>query len=346
VSDFGLAKPFDLGASLTASGAVVGTPGYMAPEQASPRRGPVGVAADVYGLGAILYHMLTGRPPFQAASAWDTVMLVLEQDPVPPRALDPGVDPDLEAIALKCLQKRPELRYASAAALAADLEAYLAGEPVSARSASLRALGGRLLGETHHAAVLENWGLLWMAHSVALLVFFFFTDGLRRHGVHDRWPYVATFTGGLGVWALLFWHLRRRGGPVRFVERQIAHIWAAGMAGIDLIFLVEWLLGLPVLTLAPLFAVHGGMLFLAKAGVLSGEFYVYTLAEFLAVVPMALYPSLALPIYGVVSASCFFATGLKYHRRRRRAPAELPEVGQGGPQRPRAGPAVLQSQDR
>ena len=324
VCDFGLAKELDASLSLTGSGAILGTPGYMSPEQASPRRGAVGPASDVYALGAVLYHMLTGRPPFQAASAWDTLMMVLEQDPVPPRVLDPGVDPDLEMIALKCLEKRPDFRYLSATALAEDLEAYLSGEPVRARSATLRALTGRLLGETHHAAVLENWGLLWMAHSVALLAFFFLTEAIRRQGVTARWPYVLIFTGGLGAWAAVFWGLRRRGGPIRFVERQVAHIWAAGMAGIDLTFLVEWLLGLPVLTLAPLFAVHGGMLFLAKAGVLSGAFYVYALAEFLAVIPMALYPSLALPIYGVVSAWCFFATGWKYHRRRRQAREERP----------------------
>lgn len=324
VCDFGLAKELDASLSLTGSGAILGTPGYISPEQASPRRGAVGPASDVYALGAVLYHMLTGRPPFQATSAWDTLMMVLEQDPVPPRVLDPGVDPDLEMIALKCLEKRPDLRYPSATALADDLAAYLSGEPVRARSATLRALTGRLLGETHHAAVLENWGLLWMAHSVALLVFFFLTEAVRRQGVTARWPYVLIFTVGLGAWAALFWGLRRRGGPIRFVERQVAHIWAAGMAGIDLTFLVEWLLGLPVLTLAPLFAVHGGMLFLAKAGVLSGAFYVYALAEFLAVIPMALYPALALPIYGVVSASCFFATGWKYHLRQRRGREERP----------------------
>ena len=111
VSDFGLAKRIDADASLTRSGAILGTPSYMAPEQAAANRGPIGPASDVYSLGAILYQMLTGRPPFQAASAVDTVLLVLEQDPVPPRALNPKVDPDLEMIALKCLQKPTELRY-------------------------------------------------------------------------------------------------------------------------------------------------------------------------------------------------------------------------------------------
>ena len=268
VGDFGLAKRIDVEAEagLTLSGAVLGTPGYMAPEQAAAGRGPLGPAADVYGLGAILYQMLTGRPPFQAASPLDTLLMVLEQDPLPPRVLNPTVDPDLEMVALKCLQRPIALRYPSAAALADDLDAYLAGEPVSARSASLRALASRLLGETHHAAVLENWGGLWMAHSVALLVFFGLTAWLRWRGVTARWPYMLLFSLGLFAWAAVFWALRRRLGPVTFVERQLAHVWGAGVLSINLIFLAEWLLGLPVLTLAPMLAVTNGMLLPDQGG--------------------------------------------------------------------------------
>ncbi len=135
-------------------------------------------------LGAILYHMLTGRPPFQAATPIETMLLALEHDPIAPRALNPRVNPDLEMVALKCLQKPPSLRYPSAAALADDLESFLRGDAVSARSTSLRGLAARLMGETHHAAVLENWGLLWIYHSVALLVFFGTTNCAlprRRH---------------------------------------------------------------------------------------------------------------------------------------------------------------------
>ena len=124
VTDFGLAKRITDPHSMTHSGAVVGTPAYMSPEQAAGNRS-VGPASDVYSLGAILYHMLTGEPPFQAASPVDAVMKVIEQDPVPPRQLNRDVDRDLELIAVRCLQKPPDLRYASAGALAADLEAYL-----------------------------------------------------------------------------------------------------------------------------------------------------------------------------------------------------------------------------
>ncbi len=321
VGDFGLAKRIDLGADadLTETGAILGTPSFMAPEQASSGRGPIGPPTDVYGLGAILYQMLTGRPPFQAATPMDTVLLVLEQDPVPPRVLNPKADADLEMVALKCLQKRPEHRYPSAAALADDLDAYLAGRPVSARSTSLRALAGRYLGETPHAALLENWGELWMYHSVALIAFYGLTCWLMARGVTARWPYCAIFTAGLGAWAALFWRLRRRRGPITFVERQLAHIWGAGVMGVNLLLGAEWLLGLPVMALAPLLTVTNGMLFLIKGGILSGEFYVHGALLFLTLIPAALYPPIAIPSFAAVSAGCFFVTGLKYHRRHLRA---------------------------
>jgi serine/threonine-protein kinase len=323
VTDFGLAKRFDIVAdpSLTPSGAMVGTPSYMPPEQASGsrRHAPLGPSSDVYSLGAILYHMMTGRAPFQAATPVEIVMLVLEEDPIPPRALNPRVNSDLEMIALRCLQKQPAHRYSSAAAMADDLEAFLRDEPVSARSTSLRALAARLLSETHHAPVLEKWGQLWIYHSIALLVFFGITNALHLAGVTSRWPYVCLFTVGLGAWAGLFWLLRRRGGPISFVERQLAHVWGSGIVAINLIFLVEWLLDLPVLSLITMIAVTNGMLFMVKAGILSGFYYFQAAAVFLTIWPMAHFPRFAPLIFGSVASACFLVTGLKYRVRRQRA---------------------------
>jgi len=133
VTDFGLAKKLEADSGLTGSGQIMGTPSYMPPEQAGGNRGAVGPAADVYALGATLYALVTGRPPFQAATAMDTVLQVLGEEPVPPRRLNPALDRDVETICLKCLEKEPGKRYASAAALAAELNRFLAGEPILAR---------------------------------------------------------------------------------------------------------------------------------------------------------------------------------------------------------------------
>jgi hypothetical protein len=135
VADFGLAKRVAGSAGLTQSGAIVGTPAYMPPEQARGDGRRVTTAADVYALGAILYELLTGRPPFQGDAPADVLVRVLTEEPLPPSRLNPRGPRDLEVICLKCLAKEPGRRYASALALADDLRRWLAGEPVSARRA-------------------------------------------------------------------------------------------------------------------------------------------------------------------------------------------------------------------
>ena len=133
VTDFGLAKKLEGDSGLTGSGQIMGTPSYMPPEQAGGPRGEVGPLADVYALGATLYALVTGRPPFQASTAMDTVLQVMSDDPVPPRRLNASVPLDVETICLKCLEKEQGKRYGSASALGEDLRRYLAGEPIRAR---------------------------------------------------------------------------------------------------------------------------------------------------------------------------------------------------------------------
>src|SRR5262245_516437 len=136
VTDFGLARQLDSGVELTLSGQALGSPGYMSPEQVLGRHAAVGPASDIYSLGAVLYHLLTGRPPFQG----DTVPAVLQQvqtvEPISLRRLNPGVPRDLETICLKCLEKDPSRRYAAAQALADELDRFLRDEPIQARPVS------------------------------------------------------------------------------------------------------------------------------------------------------------------------------------------------------------------
>jgi WD40 repeat protein/tRNA A-37 threonylcarbamoyl transferase component Bud32 len=133
ITDFGLAKKIDDSAGPTQSGAILGTPSYMAPEQAAGKTHQVGPVADVYALGSMLYELLTGRPPFRAETPVETLMQVVGEEPLPPHRLQPKVPRDIETICLKCLQKKPEQRYKSAEELAEDLDRFLAGSPIKAR---------------------------------------------------------------------------------------------------------------------------------------------------------------------------------------------------------------------
>lgn len=316
VTDFGLAKRFTHDHDITQTGAILGTPAYMAPEQASGGRGSTGVHTDIYALGAILYFMVTGRPPFSAATPVDTVLLVLDQEVNPPRVLNARIDRDLEMIILKCLQKPVDLRYRSAQQLADDLRAYLNNEPVSANKGRFSSIIAGWFSETPHAAVLQKWGMLWMWHSVVLLIAGIVTNVMFLNGFDNRLYYSMTWTLGLGTWAVVFWRIRHLRGSVLFVERQIAHAWAASMIAIALLFPIESLLGLKTLQAAPVLGLISGMVFLFKAGILTGKFYLQAAALFLTSLIMAAFPKFALTLFGCVSALCFFIPGWHYHRRK------------------------------
>lgn len=317
ITDFGLAKEAGADVNLTRSGMLVGTPAYMSPEQAGGRRELLGPATDIYSLGSMLYYTLTGRPPFVAETPVELVMLVIEQDPSPPRALRPSLDRDLEMIVIRCLQKPIDLRYASASDLADDLDAFLSDETVSARSGRFAQVIARIFRETHHAGVLENWGTLWMWHSMVLLVACYLTWQLEYLGFENRYVYMGMWTVGLGAWATVFWRLRQRMGPVTFVERQIAHVWGGSMIAIGMLFPIEWLLGLDVLVLSPLLGVISAMVFIVKAGMLTGVFYFQAIALLAASVLMALAPQFGHLIFGVTSALCFFVPGYQLWKRKK-----------------------------
>jgi len=201
VTDFGLAKEIDVDSSLSRSGHLLGSPSYMAPEQAQGRVHAVDARTDVFGLGATLYHLLTGRPPFVGEDVVQLVRRIVDEEPLRPAALAPGVPRDLETIVLKCLEKEPIRRYATARALAEDLDRWLRGEPVLARRPSLTYRGAKF-ARRHRAGValsllcavaLAGWGAAaWnervrraaSAEALALAESVFAV--IADHGTHQR----------------------------------------------------------------------------------------------------------------------------------------------------------------
>jgi outer membrane protein assembly factor BamB/tRNA A-37 threonylcarbamoyl transferase component Bud32 len=184
VTDFGLAKRVaapagESGHALTITGAVLGTPSYMPPEQASADRGIVGVASDVYSLGAVLYELVVGRPPFRAATPIDTIMQVLDTEPASPRLLNPQVPRDLETVILKCLAKDPAQRYGTAEELADDLEAFVDGRPVQARRPSPPELAVRWVRRQKRSVALA----LAAAAAMAVVI----TLGLLGWAAYRQW---------------------------------------------------------------------------------------------------------------------------------------------------------------
>jgi len=181
IADFGLAKRLGVADGWTATGEVLGTPSYMAPEQANPSAGAVGPWTDVYALGAILYELLTGQPPFDAPTGIETLRRVLDTEPTPPRSLRRDVPRDLDTIALKCLAKDPRQRYLSAEELADDLARFQTGEPIRARPVGWLAVLGRRIRRNPVVASLAG-GLLLIVGGLLL-------GGLlmwRAQGFHHR----------------------------------------------------------------------------------------------------------------------------------------------------------------
>lgn len=185
LTDFGLVKKVEGDSALTASGQVMGTPSYMPPEQAGGQGAAAGPAADVYAIGATLYALATGRPPFQAATPTDTILQVIHQEPVPPRRLNPGIPRDLETICLKCLEKDPARRYATAEALVGELRRFLDGKPILARPVSLLERAWRWSRRNRLAAALITVVAMLTAAGAATIT------GLWLRAEHSRQEAVA-----------------------------------------------------------------------------------------------------------------------------------------------------------
>jgi eukaryotic-like serine/threonine-protein kinase len=324
ITDFGLAKmraaaetaPGPEG--LTRSGDILGTPSYMAPEQAAANSSRIGPACDVYGLGAILYECLTGKPPFIAATHVDTVMQVMHSEPLPPRMLNRQIDADLERVCLKCLEKLPERRYATAGELADDLRRYLGGEPVEARGVNLLERLQRELAYSGHDTQLRPWGFGLMLLGALILLSHLATSLLLLAGLREIpafWvprslllvaivPLVLRYRPHHSVW------------PTNSVERLIWAVWAGYLLTFVTLFWVMKQMGHRHLEIYGVAAALSGLAWFTMGGHAWGGCYLIGGAFLLAApVMVGLHGSPWAPfVFGLLWAAALLTLGGRYWR--------------------------------
>jgi len=308
IADFGLAK-LDLNQGHTQTGDVLGSPSYMSPEQAAGKTRQLGPAADIYALGAILYELLTGAPPFRGATLLDTLEQVRHHDARPPTALQSEVPRDLETICLKCLEKEPRHRYASAAALAHDLQAFLNDEPINARASTTYE---QLRRTIYHKGIDSNWSA-WSSTTlrvsplpflVHLTVFALFHD-------EPEYPFAtigATIVTILMIVTIIFGSNRSRMRQVPARERRhVYSIWVSQVAAFLLVPVVAMLV-LPwrkdpevLLVVYPLWIIVTAVTMFGLASNL-GLLYIPATVFMLTSVLMALKPSVAPVIAGMLAS--------------------------------------------
>jgi eukaryotic-like serine/threonine-protein kinase len=320
ITDFGLAKVMDGNLGATRSGAVLGTPSYMAPEQAAGKRHMISAAADIYALGAILYHLMTGRPPFQCESAFDTLLQVIEDQPVSPRRLNNTVPIDLERIILKCLEKEPQHRYATANQLAADLRRYQDGESISIQSVNFIDKISRSLQRSKHDIDLQAWAsmLYWIAGIVFMAEVGIFIDVIG--GPPYYWQSAAVIRlSQFSLLAVVLWAYRDKWSvSMGSVERQMLSIWTAFLLSCCLSLLVAILIKTPEILdnpielfphLYPQFAILSGLIYCVIGSNYWGQCYIFGTAFFALSLTMTLDLTLAPLQFGGLWAICLMLIG-------------------------------------
>jgi predicted Ser/Thr protein kinase len=295
VTDFGLARLIDEVGARTQTGDVLGTPSYMAPEQARGQSKYVGPPADVWALGAILYELLTGRPPFRGATTMDTLLQVIGDKPVPARLLNSRIDRDLDTVCLKCLEKDPAKRYASAAALAEDLGRYRDGRSVRARPPGWADAVVRGLGSLSEQFEHTLWAKISLAAALIGLAFHLTVYWL----VHTRQPaelwWLTVGTGWVLLGGAFAYYLGPRRHTLTRAEAQVLTLWGGHLLGTVVLWVA---LGAPfdrslLTTFYPAYAVLTGLMMLVQGSIYWGRFYLVGLAYFALALVMPFTPDWA-----------------------------------------------------
>jgi serine/threonine-protein kinase len=314
VTDFGIAKSLDSLQGQTVTGAMLGTPTFMAPEQAAGRSAEVSPATDVYALGAMLYQLLTGRPPFRGNTVFETVLQVLERLPDRPRAFNPAVNAALEAICLRTLEKRPGDRYQSALALAEDLAAYQRDEPVLAEGTTRLRLVQLLLRESRHTEFMIFWGRIWQWQGAAVFLIFSVTSLMMWLGVDSAGPYAVWWSAGALALNLPIAYRLRNGPSFTQIERQIWEVWCLFGIGCLLIALLWRVLRLNPLALLPMLVLQAAMAIECISVILGGTFRLLAVSCALLAFTLVLFPRTGPILFGCVFGLSLYRIGRKYAR--------------------------------
>lgn len=326
VSDFGLARNINQDIGMTRTGEVMGTPSYMPPEQALGEISKIGIRSDIYSLGAILYCLVTGRPPHQAATPLETLLQVVEQDPLNVRQLNREVEPELSAICMKCLQKDPTDRYESAERLVEDLQKYLNGEQISIRTTTSVQDILRRLDRHRDDRDIRTWGKVLLIFCPVVLLSEIMINGIVLATTSQKRAFLMC---GLvrGIQFLVMsgtiWAMRERLlATRRSVSEQVWSLWIGFLMACNLSFVVLILQAYPfsssdrspLLECYPFFSILSGLLWFAMGSNYWGFCFFFGMFFFANALIGALIPGFAPSMFGVLWCLLLWFSGRRLNR--------------------------------